>query len=65
MVLLKADWTEQSAVITEALDRIGRKGVPAYALYSGRIGEPPQVLSEVLTVEGVLESLKRLEGGAE
>ena len=61
VVVLKADWTNRNAVITEMLGTFGRNGVPLYLLYppavAGRpAGEPtvlPQILSEGTVVEAV------------
>jgi thiol:disulfide interchange protein DsbD len=47
--LLKADWTRHDPAITQALARLGRSGIPTYALYSGKSGQPPQLLPAVLT----------------
>lgn len=52
---LRADWTLQDPVISAELARLGRNGVPVYALY------PPQgapvLLPEVLTLDIVREAL--------
>jgi thiol:disulfide interchange protein/DsbC/DsbD-like thiol-disulfide interchange protein len=53
--LLKADWTRHDKTTTEALARLGRSGIPTYALYSGTPGEPPKLLPAVLT-PGILFS---------
>ena len=56
VVLLRADWTQRDPLITEALARHGRNGVPLYLLYSpGR--ERPSVLPELLTPGIVLSAL--------
>jgi thiol:disulfide interchange protein DsbD len=47
--LLRADWTRRDPAITQALQNLGRSGVPVYVLYQA--GKPPKVLSEVLTVD--------------
>jgi DsbC/DsbD-like thiol-disulfide interchange protein/cytochrome c biogenesis protein CcdA len=46
-MLMRADWTRRDAEITRALDALGRKGVPVYAIY--RPGREPQLLPEILT----------------
>ena len=57
--LLRADWTQRNEAITEALDSLGRSGVPAYALYApGR--SSPQLLPEVLTPSIVTDALAKL-----
>ncbi len=47
VVLLRADWTNSDPQVTALLQRLGRAGVPAYAVWHGTRG--PQVLPEVLT----------------
>ena len=52
MLLLRADWTRRDAEISAELTRLGRTGVPVYAVYS-RTGAQPKILSEFLTVAEV------------
>ena len=47
VVRLRADWTRRDAAITAALARLGRNGVPVYALL--RPGQAPVLLPEILT----------------
>jgi thiol:disulfide interchange protein DsbD len=56
VVLLRADWTRRDPAITRQLAQLGRSGVPVYALYGVKDGQP-QVLSELLTVEKVRAAL--------
>jgi len=59
VALLRADWTRRDAAITAELTRLGRSGVPVYALYApGAAG--PSVLSEILSVGEVKELLATL-----
>jgi thiol:disulfide interchange protein len=58
VVLLRADWTNRDPAITEALASLGRSGVPVYVLY--RKGQPPRVLSEILSVDEVRTALATL-----
>lgn len=58
VTLLRADWTRRDPVITETLARLGRNGVPVYALY--RPGRPPLLLPEILREDIVLDELKKL-----
>lgn len=44
--LLRADWTRRDPAITQALEQLGRTGVPVYVLYQA--GKPPVVFSEIL-----------------
>ncbi len=59
VLLLRADWTRRDAAISAELSRLGRSGVPVYALYTpGAAG--PRLLSEILSVaevRGALDSL--------
>ena len=57
MALLRADWTRRDPVVTQALALLGRNGVPVYAFY--RPGQSPVVLSEILTVDELLNALQR------
>jgi thiol:disulfide interchange protein DsbD len=56
--LLRADWTRRDPAVTEALARLGRNGIPVYAIY--KTGQAPQVLSEVISVEEVRAALSSL-----
>ena len=47
VTLLRADWTRRDPAITQALQALGRSGVPVYVLYAP--GKAPLVLSEILT----------------
>jgi thiol:disulfide interchange protein/DsbC/DsbD-like thiol-disulfide interchange protein len=58
VALLRADWTRHDPAITAALARLGRSGVPVYVLH--KAGQPPQVLTEILTVDEVRTALDRL-----
>lgn len=59
VLLLRADWTSRDAAITAELMRLGRSGVPVYALYApGAAG--PQLLSEILSVDEVRNALSSL-----
>ncbi|MDP1650246.1 MAG: protein-disulfide reductase DsbD family protein [Rubrivivax sp.] len=59
VLLLRADWTRRDAAITAELARLGRNGVPVYALYApGRAW--PQLLSEILSVDEVRAALAAL-----
>ncbi|QBE67251.1 DUF255 domain-containing protein [Pseudoduganella lutea] len=60
VVLLRADWTRRDPAITEQLAQLGRSGVPVYVLFGPTDSQPPQVLSEVLTVEQVRTALGKI-----
>ncbi|MDZ4101025.1 MAG: protein-disulfide reductase DsbD family protein [Hydrogenophaga sp.] len=51
VALLRADWTRRDPAVTAELARLGRNGVPVYAIHQN--GQAPQVLSEVLGVDEV------------
>jgi thiol:disulfide interchange protein DsbD len=55
VVLMRADWTRRDAEITAALARLGRNGVPVYALM--RPGREPLLLPEILTAGAVRDAL--------
>ena len=52
VLLLRADWTRRDERITKELNRLGRTGVPVYALY-GPGQAAPRILSEILSVAQV------------
>ena len=59
VALLKADWTQHDDAIAKELERLGRSGVPAYALYVP--GEAsPRLLPEALTPGIVLNAINAL-----
>ncbi len=59
--LVRADWTNADETITQALNSLGRSGVPTYAIYPGSVQEPPHVLPEVLTPRIVLDAIDRTQ----
>jgi thiol:disulfide interchange protein len=52
VVFLRADWTRRDAAISQELARLGRSGVPVYALYTPGQAQPV-LLSELLSVAEV------------
>ncbi len=56
--LLRADWTRQDPRITAALAALGRSGVPVYVLLAP--GQAPQVLTELIRPDDVLQALAKL-----
>jgi thiol:disulfide interchange protein DsbD len=58
VALLRADWTRRDPAITQALQALGRSGVPVYVLYAP--GKAPVVLSEILTPGALREALATL-----
>lgn len=62
VVRLRADWTRRDEAITAALAKMGRSGVPVYAMY--RPGETaPYLLPELLSPELVIDALQRSAAG--
>ncbi|KAA6464980.1 DUF255 domain-containing protein [Acidobacteria bacterium AB60] len=59
VALLKADWTQHDDAIAQELERLGRNGVPTYALYIPGQGSP-KLLPEALTPGIVLEAVNSL-----
>ena len=59
VLLLRADWTRRDAAITAELARLGRSGVPVYALYAPN-ASGPMLLSEILSVDEVHAALAAL-----
>jgi thiol:disulfide interchange protein len=58
VVMMRADWTNHDDTITAALAKLGRSGVPTYALYSDGPQSAPALLPEVLTTRIVMDALK-------
>lgn len=56
VVLLRADWTRRDPAITQELTRLGRSGVPVYALYAPS-ARSPLVLPEILRAVDLLRAL--------
>jgi thiol:disulfide interchange protein DsbD len=56
VTLLRADWTRRDPRISAELSRLGRSGVPVYALYAPGAASP-QLLSEILSVAEVKDAL--------
>jgi thiol:disulfide interchange protein DsbD len=65
VVVLKADWTNRDAGITEMLGSFGRSGVPLYLLYppaapGGAAGSGPAVLPQILSEGAVIDAVNRI-----
>ncbi len=58
VALLHADWTRRDPAISAALSQLGRSGVPLYVFY--KVGQPPVVLSEILSVDEVRAAIAQL-----
>ena len=58
VTLLRADWTRRDPAITQALEQLGRSGVPVYVLY--QLGHTPVVFSEILNASELRAALARI-----
>jgi thiol:disulfide interchange protein DsbD len=59
VLLLRADWTRRDPAISAELARLGRSGVPVYALYAPG-AQTPRLLSELLSVGEVRDAIEAL-----
>jgi thiol:disulfide interchange protein DsbD len=59
VLLLRADWTRRDPAISAELARLGRSGVPVYAVYAPG-GTAPKLLSELLSSQEVREAIEAL-----
>ena len=57
----KADWTSHDENITRALAKYGRNSVPLYVLHSGKKGDEPKILPEIITPGIILEALESVK----
>ncbi len=55
VVLLRADWTRRDAAISQALQQLGRSGVPVYVLLCP--GRAPVLMSELLDTDALLAAI--------
>jgi thiol:disulfide interchange protein DsbD len=55
VLLLRADWTRRDAAISQALQNLGRSGVPVYMLQ--RPGKVPVLMSELLDTDQLLAAI--------
>lgn len=56
VVTLRADWTRRDAAIAAEISRLGRSGVPVYAVYRAP-NAPARVLPEVITASMVIDAV--------
>jgi thiol:disulfide interchange protein DsbD len=63
VLLMRADWTRRDAAITQELARLGRSGVPVYALYGAGTGAPT-LLPELLRASALRQTLAAMQTGA-
>ncbi|MDR1530505.1 MAG: thioredoxin family protein [Burkholderiales bacterium] len=58
IILMRADWTRRDPEISDALDALGRNGVPVYVFFQQ--GKKPILLPELLQSSTVIAALKLL-----
>jgi thiol:disulfide interchange protein DsbD len=58
VTLLRADWTRRDPAITQALEKLGRNGVPVYVLYQS--GKAPILFSEILNKQDLRDAIATL-----
>ncbi|MFZ0565690.1 MAG: thioredoxin family protein [Chlamydiales bacterium] len=61
VVMMIADWTKKDPAITQELEKLGRSGVPVYALYPGNSNESPYILPQTLTAKVIHDYLDKLK----
>jgi thiol:disulfide interchange protein DsbD len=54
----KADWTLRDEEIGRRLAAFGRAGVPMYLVYPADPAQDPELLPELLTIDGTIEALR-------
>ncbi|MCY4044608.1 MAG: protein-disulfide reductase DsbD [Cellvibrionales bacterium] len=57
IIYMVGDWTNEDPKITAFLNQHGRNGVPLYLFYSGKEGETPHILPQLLTKSIVLDAI--------
>lgn len=63
VLLLRADWTRRDPAITQELARLGRSGVPVYALYAPA-AKTPVLLPEILRPSDLQGALAAIQSPA-
>jgi len=60
MQYLVLDWTNYDEAIAAFLARFGRNGVPLYLVYSGKPGEQPKILPQLLTPGLLVDAIEEI-----
>jgi thiol:disulfide interchange protein DsbD len=60
--VVRGDWTRRDEALGAEIARLGRSGVPLYAVYGVTEPDAPELLPELLTVDRLLESLDAAAG---
>jgi hypothetical protein len=56
--VFRADWTLRDARIADELARLGRAGVPVYALYPAGQPDAPRLLPDLLSLDAFTAALR-------
>jgi thiol:disulfide interchange protein DsbD len=56
--VFRADWTRRDESIRQELAKLGKAGVPVYALYRPDAPQNPVLLPEILSVESFIQSVR-------
>ncbi|HEY2840486.1 MAG TPA: thioredoxin family protein, partial [Pirellulales bacterium] len=59
IVTLKADWTDRGIEIKQMLRLLGKDAIPVYAIFPADRPNEPIVLSDLVTQQQILESLRK------
>jgi cytochrome c biogenesis protein CcdA len=62
--VLRGDWTRRDEALGAEIARLGRSGVPLYAVYGVATPDAPELLPELLTVDRLLAALQSAAGSA-
>jgi thiol:disulfide interchange protein DsbD len=62
--VFRADWTRRDTTIAAELARLGRAGVPVYALYPAGSADSPRLLPDLLSLEGFTTALEETASAA-
>lgn len=60
--VLRGDWTRRDEALGAEIARLGRSGVPLYAVYGVTEPDTPELLPELLTLDHLLEALDAAAG---
>jgi len=58
VVALRADWTTRDDELTRVIKKLGRSGVPIYAVFKNGDPTNPNLLPELLTEEIIITAIK-------
>ena len=58
---MRGDWTNSDPEITQTLQEFGRNGVPLYVLFSGKPGDAPRILPQILTPGIVRSEIEKIK----